>query len=63
MSHLKLQILFVVVLCLVFVYSFSSGHKELIQSLTWDGTASRLLSTDLAGVCKIWAMKVNFKIL
>lgn len=39
------------------VCSFSSGHKELIQSLTWDGTASRLLSTDLVGVCKIWAMK------
>ena len=39
--------------------SFSSGHKELIQSLTWDGTGSRLLSADLVGVCKLWVMKVN----
>ncbi|KAK2573990.1 Mediator of RNA polymerase II transcription subunit 16 [Acropora cervicornis] len=37
--------------------SFSSGHKELIQSLTWDGTGSRLLSSDLVGICKLWAMK------
>lgn len=39
------------------VCSFSSGHKELIQSLTWDGTGSRLLSADLVGVCKLWVMK------
>ena len=39
--------------------SFSSGHEELIQTLTWDGTGSRLLSTDLVGVCKLWAMKVK----
>ena len=40
-------------------YSFSSGHAELIQTLTWDGTGSRLLSTDLVGVCKLWVMKVR----
>ena len=40
-------------------YSFNSGHKELIQSLTWDGTGSRLLSTDLVGICKLWTMKVT----
>ena len=40
-------------------YSFSSGHEELIQTLTWDGTGSRLLSTDLVGVCKLWVMKVR----
>lgn len=39
------------------VCCFSSGHKELIQSLTWDGTGSRLLSSDLVGICKLWAMK------
>jgi len=39
------------------VCSFKSGHEELIQTLTWDGTGSRLLSTDLVGVCKLWAMK------
>lgn len=39
------------------VCSFSSGHEELIQTLTWDGTGSRLLSTDLVGVCKLWVMK------
>ncbi|XP_078363146.1 mediator of RNA polymerase II transcription subunit 16-like isoform X2 [Oculina patagonica] len=39
------------------VCSFSSGHEELIQTLTWDGTGSRLLSTDLVGVCKLWALK------
>lgn len=39
------------------ICSFSSGHKEIIQSLTWDGSGSRLLSTDLVGVCKLWSMK------
>lgn len=39
------------------VCCFNSGHKELIQSLTWDGTGSRLLSTDLVGICKLWTMK------
>lgn len=43
-------------------YSFKSGHEELIQTLTWDGTGSRLLSTDLVGVCKLWAMKVLFSL-
>lgn len=40
-------------------YSFRTGHEELIQTLTWDGTGSRLLSTDLVGVCKLWVMKVR----
>ncbi|RMX43772.1 hypothetical protein pdam_00019497 [Pocillopora damicornis] len=31
------------------VCSFSSGHEGLIQTLSWDGTGSRLLSTDLVG--------------
>lgn len=39
------------------VCSFSSGHEGLIQTLSWDGTGSRLLSTDLIGVCKLWTMK------
>ena len=41
-------------------YSLSSGHLELIQNLTWDGSGSRLLSSDLSGVCKLWAMKVSY---
>ena len=40
-------------------WSFSSGHEGLIQTLSWDGTGSRLLSTDLVGVCKLWTMKAG----
>ena len=41
------------------VCSFHSAHEDPIDQLLWDGTGSRLLSIDTAGLCKVWAMRVS----
>ncbi|XP_046905329.1 mediator of RNA polymerase II transcription subunit 16 isoform X2 [Hypomesus transpacificus] len=38
------------------VYSINSGHSEIISSLEWDQSGSRLLSADGDGQIKCWAM-------
>uniref|UniRef100_UPI00398F350C mediator of RNA polymerase II transcription subunit 16 isoform X2 n=1 Tax=Pristiophorus japonicus TaxID=55135 RepID=UPI00398F350C len=38
------------------VYSINSGHHEVITSLEWDQSGSRLLSADADGRVKCWSM-------
>ncbi|XP_069784098.1 mediator of RNA polymerase II transcription subunit 16 isoform X4 [Narcine bancroftii] len=38
------------------VYSINSGHYEIITSLEWDQSGSRLLSADADGQVKCWSM-------
>uniref|UniRef100_F6U2V5 Mediator of RNA polymerase II transcription subunit 16 n=1 Tax=Xenopus tropicalis TaxID=8364 RepID=F6U2V5_XENTR len=38
------------------VYSINSGHQEVITSLEWDQSGSRLLSADADGRIKCWGM-------
>ncbi|XP_072924755.1 mediator of RNA polymerase II transcription subunit 16 isoform X1 [Hemitrygon akajei] len=38
------------------VYSINSGHHEVITSLEWDQSGSRLLSADADGQVKCWSM-------
>ncbi|XP_071947500.1 mediator of RNA polymerase II transcription subunit 16-like [Antedon mediterranea] len=38
------------------IYSITSGHKEIITSLKWNGSGTQLLSTDSRGTCCCWEM-------